>query len=279
MQGGQARVSRPRSWYTLARVILDDILRRTRGDLAARRERVPLAALEAACLTRPPARDLTAALRRPGQVSCIAEHKRRSPSAGWIREGSDAADIAAGYARAGAAAISMLTDEPFFGGSLEDLRRARAAVEIPILRKDFFVDGYQVVEARAAGADAILIIVAALADRDIATLLATAEGLGMEALVEVHDEVELQRALALDATLIGVNNRDLKTFSVDRELAPRLRAQIPVDRLVVAESGIRDTADVARLRAAGIEAMLVGETLMRAPDPGAALAALLAGAG
>ncbi|HET6146876.1 MAG TPA: indole-3-glycerol phosphate synthase TrpC [Polyangia bacterium] len=257
-------------------MILDDILRRTRGDLAARRERVPQAALEAACLTRPPARDLAAALRRPGVVSCIAEHKRRSPSAGWIREGSDAADIATAYARAGAAAISMLTDEPFFGGSLEDLRRARAVVEIPILCKDFFVDAYQVVEARAAGADAMLIIVAALLDREISILFSAAAGLGMQALVEVHDEAELERALALGATVIGVNNRDLKTFTVDRELALRLRARIPADRLVVAESGLRDASDVARLRAAGVEAMLVGESLMRAPDPGAALAALLA---
>ena len=260
-------------------MILDDILQRTRGDLAARRERVPQAALEEACLNRPPARDLAAALRRPGVVSCIAEHKRRSPSAGWIREGSDAAEIAAAYARAGAAAISMLTDEPFFGGSLEDLRRARAVVEIPILRKDFFVDAYQVIEARAAGADAILIIVGALVDREIAVLLSVTAGLGMQALVEVHDQPELERALALGATVIGVNNRDLRTFTLDRELAVRLRAHIPADRLVVAESGLRDAADVARLRAAGVEAMLVGETLMRAPDPGAALAALLADAG
>ena len=260
-------------------MILDDILRRTRADLAARRDRVPVAALEAACLTRPPARDLAAVLRRPGRVTCIAEHKRCSPSAGWIREGSDAAVIAADYARGGAAAISMLTDEPFFGGSLEDLRRAHAAVELPVLRKDFMVDGYQVVEARASGADAILIIVAALGDREIAALLSAANDLGMRALVEVHDEAELERGLASGAEIIGVNNRDLRTFTIDRELASRLRAQIPKDRIVVAESGIRDAADVARLRAAGIDAMLVGETLMRAPDPGVALAALLEAAG
>jgi len=173
----------------------------------------------------------------------------------------------------------MLTDEPFFGGNLEDLRRAHAVVQIPILRKDFFVDAYQVIEARAAGADAILIIVGALVDREIAVLLSVAAGLGMQALVEVHDQPELERALALGATVIGVNNRDLRTFTLDRELAARLRAHIPADRLVGAESGLRDAADVARLRAAGVEAMLVGETLMRAPDPGAALAALLAGDG
>jgi indole-3-glycerol phosphate synthase len=259
-------------------VILDDILARTRVDLDLRRARVPLAALEAACRARPPARSLAAALRRPGVVTCIAEHKRRSPSAGWIREGSDVADIARGYAGAGAAALSILTDEPFFGGTLDDLRRARAAVEVPLLRKDFMVDGYQVVEARAAGADAILIIVAALDDGAIAALLAAAHQWGLEALVEVHDQPEMTRALALGASIIGVNNRDLKTFTIDRELAVRLRPMVPADRVVIAESGIRDAADVARLRAAGVDAMLVGETLMRSPSPGGALAALLADA-
>ena len=257
-------------------MILDDILARTRTDLELRRGRVPLAELEAACRARPPARSLAAALRRPGVVTCIAEHKRRSPSAGWIREGSDVTEVARGYAGAGAAALSILTDQPFFGGSLDDLRRARAAVEVPLLRKDFMIDRYQVAEARAAGADAILIIVAALDDAAIAALLAAAREWGVEALVEVHDQAELVRALALGATIVGVNNRDLKTFSLDRELAVRLRPMVPADRLVIAESGIRDAADVARLRAAGVDAMLVGETLMRSPSPGGALAALLA---
>jgi indole-3-glycerol phosphate synthase len=272
-------------------VILDDILLRTRADLALRRERVPLAALEAACVGLPPARGLAAALRRAGTVTCIAEHKRRSPSAGWIREGSDVAAVARGYAGAGAAALSILTDEPFFGGSLEDLRRARAAVATPILRKDFMVDRYQVVEARAAGADAILIIVAAFSaafstafagaegDREIAGLLAAAHDAGLDALVEVHDRAELERALALGAVIVGINNRDLRTFTIDRELAIRLRALVPPDRVVVAESGIRDGGDVERLRAAGVDAMLVGETLMRAPDPGGALSALLGARG
>jgi indole-3-glycerol phosphate synthase len=256
-------------------VILDDILARTRADLELRRARIPLAAVEVAARAAPPARSLAASLRRPGAVACIAEHKRRSPSAGWIREGSDVAVVARGYAAGGAAALSILTDEPFFGGSLDDLRRARAAVEIPLLRKDFMVDRYQVAEARAAGADAILIIVAALGDAEIAGLLAAARELGLEALVETHDQPELARALALGAPIIGINNRDLKTFQIDRELACRLRPQIPAGRVVVAESGIRGAADVERLRAAGVDAMLVGETLMRAPDPGAALAALL----
>jgi indole-3-glycerol phosphate synthase len=256
-------------------VILDDILARTRADLALRRERVPLADLEAACRVAGRARSLAAALRRPGVVTCIAEHKRRSPSAGWIREGSDVAAVARAYAHAGAAALSILTDEPFFGGDLADLRRARGAVEVPLLRKDFMVDRYQIAEARAAGADAILIIVAALDDAEIATLLRAARELGVEALVEVHDQRELERALALGAEIIGINNRDLKTFTIDTELAVRLRPLIPAPCVVVAESGIRDAADVARLRAAGVDAMLVGEALMRASDPGAALAALL----
>jgi indole-3-glycerol phosphate synthase len=269
-------------------VILDDILTRTRAELALRRERVPLATLEEACAGLPPARGLASALRRAGAVTCIAEHKRRSPSAGWIRESSDVAAVACGYAAAGAAALSILTDEPFFGGSLDDLRRARAAAGVPILRKDFMVDRYQVVEARAAGADAILIIVAAFSaassaaaaegDRQIAALLAAAHDAGLDALVEVHDRAELERALALGAAIVGINNRDLRTFTIDRELAIRLRALVPPDRVVVAESGIRDGGDVDRLRAAGVDAMLVGETLMRAPDPGAALTALLGAA-
>jgi indole-3-glycerol phosphate synthase len=256
-------------------MILDDILARTRADLAARKARRPLAELEAALGAAPPARSLAAALRRPGEVACIAEIKRRSPSAGWIREGADAADVARRYAGAGAAALSVLTDEPFFGGTLDDLAAARAAVSVPLLRKDFVVDAYQVAEARAAGADAVLLIVGALADGEMRALLAAARRYGVEALVEAHDAAEVRRAVDAGAAVIGVNNRDLRTFTVDRELAPRLRAEIPSDRLVVAESGIRDAADVARLAAAGVDAMLVGEALMRAPDPGAALRALL----
>lgn len=260
-------------------MILDDILAKTRAELVVRRERVSEAALEAACAGLAPARSLAAALRRPGMVTCIAEHKRRSPSAGWIREGSDVAEIVRAYAGAGAAALSVLTDEPFFGGSLDDLRRARAAVPIPILRKDFMVGRYQVLEARAAGADAILIIVSALADAEISALLAAALEAGVDALVEVHDRAELDRALALGASIVGINNRDLRTFTLDRDLAVRLRALVPPDRVVVAESGIRDAADVERLRVAGVDAMLVGETLMRAADPGAVLAALLGARG
>jgi indole-3-glycerol phosphate synthase len=257
-------------------MILDDILARTRADLAARRAERPLAALEAAAARMPPARSLARALRRPGQIACIAEFKRRSPSAGWIAEGADPAAVARAYAAGGAAGMSVLTDGPFFGGSLDDLRAARAACDTPILRKDFVVDRYQIVEARAAGADAVLLIVAALTDPQLAALLAATREVGLDALVEAHDETEVARAVAAGASIVGINNRDLRTFTVDRELAARMRPRVPADRVIVAESGIRDAADVARLRAAGVDAILVGETLMRAPDPAAALRALVA---
>ena len=257
-------------------MILDDILARTRADLALRQRQRPLAEVEAAARAQVPARGLARALRRAGAVTCVAEFKRRSPSAGWIRQGAEPAAMAKAYAAAGAAAMSVLTDGPFFGGSLDDLRTARAAAALPILRKDFMVDRYQVAEARAAGADAILIIVSALGDDDIALLLQAANDFGLDALVEAHDQVEVQRAVALGAQIVGVNNRDLRTFTMDRDLAIRLRPLVPPERVVIAESGIRDAADVRRLGAAGIDAMLVGEALMRAADPGAALRELLA---
>ena len=257
-------------------MILDDIIARTRTDLAERRAQRPLRAVEAATRALPPVRSLAAALRKPGRVTCIAEFKRRSPSAGWIRQHASPADIATAYVGAGAAALSILTDEPFFGGSLEDLGAARAAVGVPILRKDFMIDRYQVAETRAAGADAMLIIVSALDDATIAGLLADAREFGLEVLVEAHDRQEVERAVSLGAAIVGINNRDLKTFTVDRELAIRLRPLVPADRLIVAESGIRDAADLRRVGDAGIDAVLVGESLMRASDPGAALRALLA---
>jgi indole-3-glycerol phosphate synthase len=256
-------------------MILDDILARTRADVAVRMAARPIADLEATAAARPPARSLARALRRPDQIACIAEFKRRSPSAGWIAEAADPATTVRAYAAGGAQALSILTDGPFFGGSLDDLGAARTACELPVLRKDFIVDRYQIVEARAAGADAILLIVAALSDPEIAALLAAAREIGLGALVEAHDADEVRRAVAAGAAIIGINNRDLRTFTVDRDLACRLRPQVPAERIVVAESGIRDAADVARLRAAGIDAMLVGETLMRASDPAAALRALL----
>jgi indole-3-glycerol phosphate synthase len=261
-------------------MILDDILARTRSDVASRKAARPLSEIEKTLPVGATERSLAKALRpataAPAGITCIAEFKRKSPSAGWIREGASARDIARAYAGAGAAALSVLTDEPFFGGALDDLTTARATVTVPVMRKDFIVDAYQLAEARAAGADAALLIVSALTDAELSALLAVAALYGLETLVEAHDADEAARAVRSGAPIIGINNRDLRTFTMDRELAIRLRPDIPADRIVVAESGIRDAADVARLRAGRIDAMLVGETLMRAPDPSAALGALLA---
>jgi indole-3-glycerol phosphate synthase len=256
-------------------MILDDILAETRKTVARAKSARPLAAVEAEAAAAPAPRGFAAALQR-SDIACIAEFKRRSPSAGWIREHADPAEIARVYQDAGAAALSVLTDGPFFGGALADLSRARASVSLPILRKDFLVDAYQVPEARAAGADAVLLIVAALTDQEMRTLLAAAERWQLDALVEAHDAAEVERALAVGAKVIGINHRDLRTFKMDMTLATRLRDRIPPGCVVVAESGIRTAEDVERMRDAGMNAILVGENLMRAPDPGAALRSLLA---
>ncbi|HMF43557.1 MAG TPA: indole-3-glycerol phosphate synthase TrpC [Polyangia bacterium] len=258
-------------------MILDDILARTRADLEARKKARSLATLSKLSTWRyGKTRSLRQALRSPGGITCIAEFKRKSPSAGWINEKAFLEPTLRAYAAGGASAISVLTDQPFFAGKLEDLKEAGSVCALPILRKDFIVDGYQIVEALATGADAVLLIVAALDDAILAELLGVAKDLQLDVLVETHDEHEVARAVAAGAEIIGINNRDLRTFTVDRELAVRLRPSIPSDRVVVAESGIRNAADVARLRAAGIDAILVGETLMRAADPAAALRGLLA---
>jgi len=259
-------------------MILDDILAETRRTLVASRERAPYAQIEKAAAAAASPRSLAQSLRKALGMACIAEFKRRSPSKGWIHRDADPVPVARAYEMAGAAGISVLTDTPFFGGSLDDLRRVRAAVGLPILRKDFLVDRYQVAEARAAGADAVLLIVAALGERDLGLLLAETARFGMEALVEAHDEDEVRRAVTAGARLIGVNHRDLRTFGMNMDLAARMRPLIPPDRLLVAESGIKYAAEVGRLRGAGIDAILVGETLMQAPDPAAALRALVGGA-
>jgi len=259
-------------------MILDDILARTRADLEKRQRERPIDAIGLAAATRgDDRRSLAKALRKPGGVACISEFKRKSPSAGWINETADLETTVRAYAAGGASALSVLTDVPFFAGRLGDLEPARAASGLPVLRKDFIVDTYQIVEAAAAGADAILLIVAALDDATLAQLLKSARAMLLDVLVEAHDADEVRRAVAAGAEIIGINNRDLRTFTVDRELAARLRPSVPADRVVVAESGIRDATDVARLRDAGVDAILVGETLMRAPDPAATLRALLAG--
>jgi indole-3-glycerol phosphate synthase len=256
-------------------MILDDILAETRRTLAASRARMPLAEVEQAAATVAPARSLSRAIRSVQGMACIAEFKRRSPSKGCIHREAEVAEVARSYQAAGASGMSVLTEGPFFGGSLDDLKRARACVDLPILRKDFIVDAYQVVEARAAGADVVLLIVAALRDDELIALLAEVERWGMEALVEAHDENEVRRAMAAGAKLLGVNHRDLRTFTMNMDLAVTMRPLVPSGVLMVAESGIKTAADVERLAAAGIDAMLVGETLMQAQDPEAALRALL----
>lgn len=218
-----------------------------------------------------------ASLAAPG-VRVIAECKRRSPSRGVLRADYDPVAIARGYAEAGAAAISVLTEPTFFDGDLDHLRAVREAVTCPLLRKDFIVDPYQLLEARAAGADAVLLIVAALSDHELTALATAARGLAMDVLVEVHDEHELERAVAAGADIIGVNNRNLRTLAVDVDASLRLAAAMPPGALAVAESGLRTADDLRRLGTAGYRAFLIGERLMTTADPGMALAALMADA-
>src|SRR6185312_4978732 len=209
-------------------------------------------------------------------IGVIAEFKRRSPSAGEMRPGADPEQIVGAYERGGASAVSVLTEQASFGGSLDDLRAARAVSGLPILRKDFVVDRYQLLEARLAGADAVLLIVAALSDRELVALHADARALGLDALVEVHDAHELRRALQLEPAIVGINNRDLRDFSVDLARTRVLRGAIPSGVAVVSESGIGSPQQLRELHREGVDAVLVGESLMRAADPVAALHALLA---
>ena len=264
--------------------ILKQILARKREEIADRKARVPLAELRARNADAPPTRGFAAALQQrtgAGQAAVIAEIKKASPSKGLIRADFDPAAIARSYEAGGATCLSVLTDVDFFQGSDAYLRAARDACSLPVLRKDFTVDVYQVHEARAIGADAILLIAAALDNAVLVNLHALAIECGLDVLVEVHNPVDLQRALMLTnppRTLIGVNNRDLRTFETTIETTLSLKEAVPRDRLMVTESGIATRDDVARLRAAGVDAFLVGETFMRAPDPGAELARLFAGA-
>jgi indole-3-glycerol phosphate synthase len=236
----------------------------------------PLGELEELARSRAPALCLASALRRKsGQaVRVIAEFKRASPSKGPIRPGAEPEPIVALYEAAGASAISVLTDEPYFDGKLEFLGRVKACSQLPVLRKDFIMDAYQVVEARAHGADAVLLIVAALDDRQLRELFQVAREWGMDALVEVHDEDEADRAMAIGAQIIGVNHRNLATFEIDLGLTARLSGRLGGEAILVGESGISTAADVEELGRRGAHAVLVGETLMRADDPGAALRTL-----
>ncbi len=247
---------------------LEPILASTRAELERRRgDGIPARDGEV--------RDFAAAVSGPG-VSLIAEHKRRSPSAGVIRDETALEQVVAAYQRGGAAALSVLTEGPNFGGSPEDLRRARAASTLPILRKDFVIDPYQVQESFSLGADAILLIVAALEDPQLAELHDQAGQLGIAALVEVHDQGELERALAIGARLIGINNRDLTTLEVDTGRTFELRGRIPDGTLVVAESGFTERRQIDELESAGVDAVLIGEALMRAGDIEAAVRRLTA---
>jgi indole-3-glycerol phosphate synthase len=248
--------------------VLDEIVAHKRSELAALKTERPMGALVAACRGLAPARDFEAALRPlPGErVRLIAEVKRGSPSQGLFRADLDPVAQASIYAGAGAAAVSVLTDARYFHGSLDDLVQVRAAVDVPVLRKEFIVDEYQLWEARAAGADAVLLIVAALEDGALRDLLHAAKGAGLATLVEVHTAGELDRALRLGAPVIGVNNRDLQTLKTSLEPSLHLLPQIPPGPLAVSESGLGSGADVARVVAAGAHAVLVGETLLRATD-------------
>jgi indole-3-glycerol phosphate synthase len=290
LRGGWSRVGRnrppvrarharrPPAWGQVVsastNTVLDRILGETRAELERRKHRLPTAQLQARALTGPEPRGFQAALLGPG-VAVIAEFKRRSPSAGALREQPDLHAIVDAYRLGGASALSVLTEGPNFYGSLDDLAAARARCALPVLRKDFVVDPYQLHEARAAGADAVLLIVAALPQGELVALHGLARELGLDVLAEVHDPSELDRALDAGAELIGVNNRDLRDFSVDMRRTFALLEHMPQQATVVSESGIAAPHQLRELGEAGVDAVLVGEALMRSADPERALASLL----
>jgi indole-3-glycerol phosphate synthase len=264
--------------------ILEEILRHKADEVAERRRQRPLAELQRLVHDLPPSRDFVGALRVTGAGGkggprVIAEIKKASPSKGVIRPDFDPVAIARTYAANGAKALSVLTDATYFQGHLSFLERISQAVTLPLLRKDFTIDAYQVYESRLAQADAVLLIVAALENGQLAELLALAQELDLAALLEVHTAYEVERILPLQPSLIGINNRDLRTFQTDLETTLRLRPLIPPDVVVVSESGISTTEDMARLREKGVHAFLIGESLMRAADPGVKLRELLYGTG
>lgn len=256
--------------------MLDGLVAGAREDAARRRQSRSLSDVETAAVAAPPALDARAALQRGERIKVIAEVKRASPSRGALAEIPDPADLARSYAAGGATAVSVLTEERRFGGSLDDLSAVRAAVDIPVLRKDFIAEPYQVLEARAAGADLVLLIVAALDDATLAHLHALVLELGMTPLVETHDAEEVHRAVALGASVIGVNARDLSTFELDRDLFGRLAPSIPDGTVRIAESAVSGVADVEHYRRAGADVVLVGEALVTGGDPVATLHEFLA---
>jgi indole-3-glycerol phosphate synthase len=256
--------------------MIEELVEAARAGVERRRAEVPLEDLERRLGERPEQRPFGEALTRPG-LSLVAEFKRRSPSAGAIRDGAEPPEIARAYEEGGAAALSVLTDEAHFGGALADLTAARAACELPVLQKDFIVDHYQIYEAAIAGADAVLLIVAALSAEDLSALHDEARGLDLDCLVEVHEESELERALTVDADVIGINNRDLEDFSVDVQTTFELITDVPAGKAVVSESGIADRSTLEELERVGVDAVLIGEALMRAEDPAAKIQELTAG--
>lgn len=261
--------------------VLDRILAIKRTEIAAAKAHRSLEVLRHEAEERRDVRDFTGAIRSnvaAGRAAVVAEIKKASPSKGVLRAQFAPATIAASYSAGGATCLSVLTDAQYFQGSLQHLADARAASGLPVLRKDFVIDEYQIFEARAAGADAVLLIVAALDDAQLSAYEATAQALQMAVLVEVHDQIELKRALRLRTPLIGINNRDLRTFATSLTTTLDLLAQVPPDRIVVTESGITAPSDVVQMRAAGVHAFLVGEALMRASDPGAELKRLFSAA-
>jgi indole-3-glycerol phosphate synthase len=261
---------------TAAPDLLAAIIAATDARVDAAMSREPRPALERRAAARTPnARAFAERLSRHGAINVIAECKRRSPSRGVLRAAYDPVAIAAGYARAGAAAISVLTEPGFFDGSLQHLEAVRDVVDVPLLRKDFIIHEYQLLEARAAGADAVLLIVAALDGSRLAQLAKTAADLGLAALVEVHDEDECRRAAAVGARLIGVNNRNLRTLQVNLDASRQVANLLPPDAIGISESGLKSGADLHAMKALGYQAFLMGERFMIEPDPGAALAAMI----
>ena len=260
--------------------ILSQIVAVKREEIAAAKQKMSFEAIRADAQSRVLTRDFEGALRRQiaaGRSAVIAEIKKASPSKGLLRADFIPADIAQSYAQSGAACLSVLTDRQFFQGQVDYLKQARASCDLPVLRKDFMVDPYQIYESRSIGADCVLLIAACLEDGQMAELAAIARSLDMAVLVEVHDSAELARALKLKTPLIGINNRNLRTFEVSLQTTLDLLGQVPADRLLVTESGIQTPADVKKMRDAGVHAFLVGEAFMRADEPGEALAALFGG--
>ncbi len=256
-------------------MILDEIIENKTSEVEISKTSLPLEQIQEQIKDALPSRNFFDAINPKGELKIISEVKHSSPSKGVFREDFDPIQIAKSYSRGGASAISVLTDEKYFKGSLSFLKSIRAEVDTPLLRKDFIVDPYQVYEARLFGADAILLIVAALDQTSLSELLELTHTLQMNAIVEVHDAEELDRALEADARIIGINNRDLRTFNVDLNVSINLSKKVPGDKIVIAESGIGSIEDIDRLRGEGVHVFLIGETFMKAPDPGQKLNELI----